>query len=88
MPDECTETIPRPCADAFAGVREALARIEVLAQSTHDQAAKTNGHVEDLFSCTNEHGSRLSRLEAASGNTWRLLTLLIATAAIVVAILR
>ena len=59
----CTDTIPRACAESFAEIRQALGRIEAIAQATHAQATRTNGSVGELFAAGSRQRTELARLE-------------------------
>ena len=64
MPNgKCRDCVPRGCAEAFADIRQTLGQIRSIAQATHEQAARTNGHVTDLFTVTGRHTAEMVRLE-------------------------
>ena len=63
MPSPCTDSIPRGCAESFAEIGQALGRIEAIAQATHEQAARTNGRVAELFEAAGRQRAELARLE-------------------------
>ena len=60
----CHDSIPRACAEAFAGIRETLGRIESISKATHQQATETNGRVSQLFTSVGEHSVELATLTA------------------------
>ena len=64
MPDDpCKDCVPRGCAEAFADIRQTLGQIKSVAEATHEQAARTNGHVTDLFTVTGRHTAEMVRLD-------------------------
>ncbi len=50
------------CADSFSQIHQSLGRIEAVTQSTHTQAAATNGRVEDLFAADSSRRAEMARL--------------------------
>jgi len=66
-------TVPQFWAEAIADIQERLGAIKATLDATHEQATKTNGHVDNLYKITGDHAVHIAGLETAQEDFGRRL---------------
>lgn len=62
---DCNDSAPPSrCMEAFNAVTEKLGGMSAKLDAIHDQAVRTNGHVESLFQRTGRHETQIQLLRA------------------------
>lgn len=58
------DAAPVRCMEAFNGITEKLGGMSAKLDAIHQQALRTNGHVEQLFQRTSRHETQIQLLQA------------------------
>ncbi len=61
---EETGAAPVRCLEAFNGITEKLGGMSAKLDAIHQQALRTNGHIEQLFQRTGRHETQIQLLRA------------------------
>ena len=62
---DCNDNVPPPrCMEAFNGITEKLGGMSAKLDAIHQQAVRTNGHVESLFRRTGRHETQIQLIRA------------------------